>query len=234
METILATEQPAEVVVRHLAAGSAEHTLCGLDRAELSTVHPSKARKTDCPTCREAWRTLQAQKPPKHEPQPMPVMTPEAIEIISADGELKAEPSAMEKAEEKAAKLYAMASKLAPELVDKEIIVRDPADGELKPKSNLISFKEYSVGTTKPGPGEPNPPDEVTPTEDSPEVTEEAQDVQETPMPEVKLMTVDEIDAEVTRLRGLGLSHIKIETAMNWSKQHGNRSWRICQRLGIK
>jgi hypothetical protein len=198
METILATEQPAEAVVRHLAAGSAEHTLCGLDRAELNTVHPSKARKTDCAACREAWRMLKIRKP-KHEPFidseiPVPAMTPKAIEIISADGELK---------------------------------------------SNLISFKEYSVGTTKPGPGEPNPPDDVTPEEQVPDAVTETQDAQEAESDaddadaeaEAKALTPDEIDAEVLRLRALGMSHIKIETAMGWSQQHGNRSWRICHRL---
>lgn len=49
--------------LRHLAAGGSETTLCGADRSAVSCVHPSKARKTDCPKCRDKWRTFKANTP---------------------------------------------------------------------------------------------------------------------------------------------------------------------------
>lgn len=48
---------------RHLAAGSSDVTLCGIDRGSVSSVHPSKARKTDCDACRNRWREINAKKP---------------------------------------------------------------------------------------------------------------------------------------------------------------------------
>lgn len=45
-----------EIEIRHLAVGASMMTFCGLERTGLLTVHPSKARKTDCLACRNAYR----------------------------------------------------------------------------------------------------------------------------------------------------------------------------------
>lgn len=63
-DAVVEIEAAAAVLhTRHLAGGGSDTTMCGLDRGATETVHPSKARKTDCAECREKWRLLKAKKP---------------------------------------------------------------------------------------------------------------------------------------------------------------------------
>lgn len=42
--------------MRHLHDSGETHTLCGLGRSQADSVHVTKARKTDCGSCRNAHR----------------------------------------------------------------------------------------------------------------------------------------------------------------------------------
>lgn len=243
-------DDPSAEDDRHLASGGSDKTLCGLDRSGVSSVHPSKARKDDCPVCRENWRKLKTKAPAKHKPAGK-----------QAEADTKSEPVP-------ATDPTVMAVALAPEITSsKETLVRDPRDGEIKPKS-AITFQERSWGT-KPAPvprscskcgtdskplddeglcGDcalflvtPKGPVESSPIAPEPNLMKALQSLgvgvgptEFDPPKPVAEMTKEEQEDECIRLRLLGQSHIKIETRMGWPKQHGNRAWRVCKKRGIK
>src|SRR6476469_1272662 len=77
MMTEAVQQEVVTPTVRHLAVGASAVTLCGMDRTGLTTVHPSKARKTDCLECRKA---LRAEKVPDGERSDQPFKIGDYIE----------------------------------------------------------------------------------------------------------------------------------------------------------
>lgn len=218
MTTTMTETETAEV--RHLAAGSTDHALCGVDRSTVSTIHPSKARKTDCAKCREAWRVLKAKKP-------LDTTTGPKFVELSKDT-TKPTPIFCERCGSDTNVVDWADAKLCAKCVDieKSVAVTAAAvrDSELDTslgESVIDRLLETPADTSILGIG-------VAPDEPS-----ESAKALEPPKPYAE-MTKQEFEDEVIRLRLLGLAHIPIEKRMGMKPQHGNRPWRICKKRGVK
>jgi hypothetical protein len=202
-------ELPREVKedVRHLAHGASPMTLCGLDRAAVSTAHPSKARKTDCQACKDVLRGARVEaKATKERPEALTA----GARVEFADGSAwlveDVRPSGVDVRCLLGGKEYARGRKLT---VSANSPLRVFLPGEFEA---LVEESKRAAETMK-----VDPPKGLA---------GEAPKAREPKTPAWK-PTEGEI-VEVRRLRALGLSYIAIEATIGWPDGHGNRPWRIC------
>ena len=206
-------ELPREVkedAIRHLAHGASPTTLCGLDRAAVSTTHPSKARKTDCQACKDVLCGARAEaKAAKERPEKLEA----GARIEMADGSAwlveDVRPSGADVRCLIGGKDYARGRKLT---IGAQSFVRIFLPGEFE--ALLAESTKAAEAAKLPVTKDPKPTGEVKAAK---------------PAKAPKWTPTEEEVAEVKRLRALGLSYIVIETTMNWAEGHGNRPWRICK-----
>ena len=202
-----------EADTRHLAHGASPATLCGLDRATVSTTHPSKARKTDCPACRDAYRAMRTGKDmakvlPEPE-RPEKFKTGDHVEFVDGSVWLvdDVRPSGADVHCLLGSKDYTRGRKLT---IGADSSVRVFLVGEFEA---LVEESKTAANAVK------------LP------ITKETKATPETKIKAPKwLPTVEDI-AEVKRLRALGLSFMSIEATMEWPDSHGNRPFRICKQV---
>ena len=200
-----------EVDARHLAFGASTTTLCGLDRAAISTAHPSKARKTDCLACRGAYRSIRMfEDAAKTEPErPEKFKKGDHVEFV--DGSVWLVDDVRLSGADVRCLLgggdYARGRKLT---IGAESSVRVFLPGEF---DALLEESKKAADEAK----------LLTKVVDGTKATATA-----VPRAPKWSPTVEEI-AEVRRLRALGLSFMAIEATMEWPDSHGNRPFRICK-----
>jgi hypothetical protein len=233
-----------EAGVRHLAYGSSPTTLCGLDRSAVSTAHPTKAKKTDCQACRDAYRLGRAGKvAAKGGPDsagsaqtlPPPKNAREAFVDAMIDSTV----------EEGRPQKFGKGDHV--ELLDGSVWHVEDVRVSGSDLRCLIGGGSYKRGATttigstsgvrvfKPGEFDALVADSKRKAEAAklpPTVAAAPLGGPPTARPATGKWapTAAEV-AEVKRLRALGHSFIKIEKALDWPDGHGNRPWRIMQGL---
>lgn len=202
-------EAASAAMERHLAGGASATTLCGVDRSTVSTVHPSKARKTDCEACRLKLRDLSRKKEiatgdPMNE-RPIVKGDKVAMDDDSAwlvedarDGGLDlsclvgsmAHAKGRRTTVSRGAVLRLLSDAAFSELVGREKALKPLKEKPLKAMDLVGGVKASRAG--------------VVPTKEQ--------------------------IAEVKRLRMAGLSYRDIDTAMLWPPSGGNRCFKICKK----
>lgn len=186
---------------RHLAAGSSATTMCGIPRETVTTAHPSKARKNDCPACREAWRLLKNKSPKFQEtsegtkPAPVPEEPPAIQEPVVENPDF--EPSA------------SLCPACAAGTERNEQMPAHILHGGHTGEYVDAEGKNRICECCQPQEAKPEPTPVTMPPPRAGSVTEEER-------------------KQVLEMRAAGMGYEAIEKAMNWKPQHGNKPWRIC------
>jgi hypothetical protein len=185
---------------RHLALGASPVTFCGLPKAGLAAAHPSKARRTDCPECRDAyrriWREASVGGGCVHK-------AGERVEFPDGSAWLVEDVRAG--------------------AMDVRCLVGTPANPKGKrttvsPDSPLRTFADAEFEALVAAALEARKP--------VPEAAAPAAPTAGKPRGATWKPTKADVD-EVRRLRALGRSYMAIEAEMGWPDGHGNRPFRI-------
>jgi hypothetical protein len=187
---------------RHLAMGSSLVTLCGLERAGLRTAHPSKAKRDDCPACRDVYRN---RKPNLKDRQaPAPVV---GDRIALPDGSAWL----VEDTREGGMDIRCLVAGSQNAKGRKTTI---SAGSDVRALSE-IEFETIRLAAE---------PKKVDP----PVGAEQTRVVAAAKIAGSGKWTPSKADVDaVVRMRQEGKSYIAIETAMGWPSGHGNRPFRI-------
>ncbi len=231
VEEIGVTALAAAAEVRHLAHGASETTLCGIDRSAVSTVHPSKARKTDCAVCRKTLREGKVKGAVAKDPMAPPPTAQDALLNMIPEGDGPK-----------------LASGMKVEMLDGSVwLVEDVRVSGLDVRcllggSEYAKGRQLTIGANSPLRLFDDARYEALLLESkkaaaaaklpAPKPEGAAKKLKDTPAGEpraAKWTPTDEEIAEVKRLRNLGLAFIPIEKAMGWPDGHGNRPFRICK-----
>lgn len=193
-------QEAKEIEVRHLAVGASSMTLCGLERAGLATAHPSKARRTDCLSCREALR----------KDKPAPGAMKDAATVLKLglyyeqlDGSVWECLSVNQSgAHIKCVQSSDAHAKGRTTTISPHSALREFSTDEYVALVRRLDAERAVADAKEPGaPPKPRATGKWSPTQ-------------------------ADVD-EVIRLRKSGLSYIAIEEALGWPIGHGNRPWRI-------
>lgn len=182
---------------RHLANGGSTKTLCGLDRAGLKTAHPSKAKKTDCLGCRDAYRL---NKPVKGDKWQGAMNAGDRVAFPCGSVWL------VEEVRPGGAEVRCLIASSLHKKGATTIIAAESALDKLTPEQF-----EAALEASKP--------------KAEPKAEKKAAEPKKERTPAWK-PTWAEYD-EVMRLRALGVSFIGIELTLGWPDGHGNRPWKI-------